>query len=172
MSAMKKWMVGSLTAMVVAVGSLASLAGPAQAYDAGTCDGIFGVGNSAVDRFKADTGSAGKVDFGDVPHWFAVPQGDAVACWADDGRVALKGRVFADSGDTITLTSAKVTFFNNGVAGPESVHEFFGGYGTNKLVNRVSAAGNFNRVRIRLFSVGTLQRTINCNRAANLSDCD
>lgn len=172
MSGIKKWMAGSLTAMVVTAASLASLVGPAQAFDKGTCDGIFGVGNSAVDRFKADTGSAGKVDFGDHNHWFGVPLGDAVACWGNNGRVALVGRVFADSGNVITLTAAKVTFFNNGVAGTETVHDFWGNNGSNKLVNRLSGAGNFNQVRIRLFSAGTLVDTITCNRAANLNDCN
>ena len=82
------------------------------------------------------------------------------------------GRVFADSGNVITLTAARVTFFNNGVAGTETVHDFWGNNGSNKLVNRLSGAGNFNQVRIRLFSAGTLVDTITCNRAANLNDCN
>jgi hypothetical protein len=172
-SRMTKWMVGPVAAMVVAVGLLASLAGSAQAYDKGTCDQIFGVGNSAVDLANEDTGSSGKVDFGDVNHWFGVPLGTAVVCWGNNGKVAVKGRVFADSGDVLTFTSAKLTFFNNGVAGTELVAaEFWGNNGSDRIVSRISGAGFFNRVRIRLYSAGTLVDTINCNRAANLGDCD
>ena len=101
MSGTRKWMVGSLTGLVVAVGALASLAGPAQAYDAGTCDWRFGASNvAAVDRVWIDTGPTGKVDFGDVRNTGdqVLGKAPAVVCWAvvaasssdaDDRSVAL-----------------------------------------------------------------------------------
>ena len=167
MSGMKKWMAGSLTAMVVAVGSLASMAGPAQAYDKGNCDRIFGAGNSAVDSFNADTGSSGMVDFGDL--W--MPWGKAVACWANNGKVAVVGRMFIDSGGPIIFASAKVTLFRDGVAGTEFTAARLTGNTGDSIVSLATSAGFYNRVRIRLFRGDTLVDTITCSRAAILDDC-
>ena len=73
----KSAIVRSVTAMVAAVGSLVCLAGPAEAFDKGTCDSIFGADNVrfAV-AFKIDTGAVGKVDFGDHLHLWGAPPGN------------------------------------------------------------------------------------------------
>jgi len=77
----KSAMVRSVTAMVAVVGSLVCLAGPAEAFDSGTCNSLFGADNvrRAV-PFKIDTGTVGKVDFGDHLHLWGAPQGTAVVC--------------------------------------------------------------------------------------------
>src|SRR4051812_34643021 len=60
-----KRMTRSLTAMIVAAGSVAALAGQAQAYDGGTCNTLFGSANVAsVDTVQIDSGTVGEVDFG------------------------------------------------------------------------------------------------------------
>jgi hypothetical protein len=116
MSGMGKWMVRLLSAMVMAAGSLVSLADPAQAYDFGDCAYLFGAANVfRADQFYIDTGWGGLVDFGDDPHLFGGPQGRAVVCWSIDGRVAIRGRVYADydnpHGENIEAT-AQITFFD------------------------------------------------------------
>ena len=94
----KSWTLRTLTTVVLATGSLASLAGPAQAYDASMCERALGAGNVYdVDLVRIDTR---QVDFGDLPHTGTngAPQGDAVICWAPDGRtVAVVGRGFYES---------------------------------------------------------------------------
>ena len=75
----KSAMVRSVTAMVAVVGSLVCLAGPAEAFDSGTCNSIFGADNvRRTTAFKIDTGTVGKVDFGDHLHLGGAPQGTAV----------------------------------------------------------------------------------------------
>jgi hypothetical protein len=86
-----------LTAVAAVAGSLVTLAGPAQAYDKGTCERGFGAGNVLdVDTIRVDTTYA---DLGDLPHGGLAsgPRGDAVVCWSTDGRVAVVGRVFFES---------------------------------------------------------------------------
>jgi hypothetical protein len=159
---MRKTMLGTLTAVAVTAGSLVSLAGPAQAYDRGTCDQKFGVGNWAdEDTFKVDTGEVGQVDFGDNLHLFGQPQGTAVVCFATDGAVSLTGRLFADSGLTVINVEAKVTYFRGTVAASTSSHELITSMAGSKVVNQVRTGGNFTKVRIRLYSVGELRHTVN-----------
>jgi hypothetical protein len=174
MSGTRKWMVGSLTGLVVAVGALASLAGPAQAYDAGTCDWRFGAGNVAdVDLVWIDTGPTGKVDFGDVRNTGDQVLGKAPAavCWAADGQVAVLGRVFAYSGDTVTVATAQVTFFDDdGVALAPSSHSVVGSQAASSPMNHGAGGRTFTRARIRLYSqlegtrLSTLVHTSNVYR--------
>lgn len=174
MSGMKKWMVGSLTGLVAAVGALASLAGPAQAHDAGTCDWRFGAGNVAdVDLVWIDAGLGSKVDFGDVrnPGDVTIGKAPAVVCWADDGQVAVLGRVFADSGNTVTVATAQVTFFDDdGVALAPSSHSVVGTQAASSPMNHGAAGRTFSRARIRLYSqvegtrLATLVHTSNVYR--------
>jgi hypothetical protein len=79
---------------------VATLAGPAQAYDASLCERVLGPGNVFdVDLVRIDTHF---VDFGDLPHTGAgggAPQGNAVICWSrDPSIVAGVGRGFYDPG--------------------------------------------------------------------------
>jgi hypothetical protein len=174
MSRTRKWTVGSLTGLVVAVGALASLAGPAQAYDAGTCDWRFGAGNVAdVDLVWIDAGPASRTDFGDVRQEGDVTIGKApaVVCWAEDGQVAVLGRVFADSGDTVTVATAQVTFFDeDGAALAPSSHSVVGTQAASSPMNHGAGGGTFTRARIRLYSrvqgtkLGTLVHTSNVYR--------
>ena len=169
MSGMKTWMVGSLTGVLVAV---ASLAGPAQAYDAGTCDWRFGAGNVAdVDLVWIDTGLGSQVDFGDVrnPGDVTIGKAPAVVCWADDGQVAVLGRVFADSPDTVTVATARVTFYDDdGVALPTTSHSVVGTQAASSPMNHGAGNDNFTRARIRLYSrdgkLSTLVHTSNYYR--------
>jgi hypothetical protein len=84
-----------LIATVAAAGAVTFAPDVAGAYDRGHCDWLFGAANV----LKATTFSinAGKVDFGDGLHFAGAPRGTAMVCWANDGRVAIAGRVYADS---------------------------------------------------------------------------
>jgi hypothetical protein len=156
MSGITRWMVGSLTGLVVAVASLASMAGPAQAYDAATCDWRFGAGNVAdVDLVWIDTGIGSLVDFGDVRNAGdqVIGKAPAVVCWATDGQVAVLGRVFADSGDTVTMATAQVTFFDDdGTALAPSSHSVVGNQAASSPMNHGAGNDTFTRARIRLYS--------------------
>jgi hypothetical protein len=73
----------------------APLSSPAQAYDRNDCGSSY---DTDVDQLSIDTGTSGKVDFGDGPHWGGVPRGTAAVCWAD-GRnaILIKAKTFWDT---------------------------------------------------------------------------
>src|SRR4051812_1017660 len=99
-----------ITATLLAAGSLAALAGPAQAYDRSTCNAQFGAGNvAAVDYVHADNGQAGEVDFGDGLHIGGAPTDNAVVCWSVNGKAAVVGRVYADASDGSAHVAAHIT---------------------------------------------------------------
>jgi hypothetical protein len=85
------------TAAAAAAGVLvaAPLSSQAQAYDANDCGSSY---DTDVDQLSVDTGTSGKVDFGDSPHWGGVPRGTAAVCWAD-GRnaILIKAKTFWDT---------------------------------------------------------------------------
>jgi hypothetical protein len=149
--------------MVAAVGSLVCLAGPAEAFDSGTCNSLFGADNvrGAV-AFKIDTGTAGKVDFGDHLHLWGAPQGTAVVCFQKAGAVAVKGYLFADTqnNEVILDVRAEITYFKEGgVVGATSQHSFSGSGAASKLVNERKSGGFFTKIRLRLLRNGTLVQT-------------
>ena len=151
MPSMTKWMTRSLAAIVVAGGSLVAVAGPAQAYDSGTCNGLFGAANVAdVDPVLVDTGTVDMVDFGDGLHLWGAPQGTAVVCWHRDGRVAVKGRVYADNAHDIAVR-AEITLYNAGIASTATKYTLTGHNGASRDVSRLTTGGNHDRVRIRLY---------------------
>src|SRR3972149_8707504 len=114
-------MVRSVTAMVAAVGWLVCLAGPAEAFDSGTCNSLFGADNvRGATAFKIDTGTVGKVDFGDHLHLWGAPQGTAVVCWALSGAVAVGGGLFTDTQGEIINAEARITYFRGDVVGATS----------------------------------------------------
>jgi hypothetical protein len=131
----------------VAAGSLVSLAGPAQAYDRGTCNSIYGAQNVDVAaQFTIETGTAGNFDFGDDLHLFGAPQGTAVVCSTHDGRVRLIGKGFPDNGVVLVNPQVRIQFMgNNGVP----AITLFRGLGVN-----VERTGNFASVRVTLFNGG------------------
>lgn len=142
-------------AMTLTAATLVSVAGPAQAFDRGDCDRAFGASNiQSVDTIRIDTGTVGQVDFGDNLHLGGVPQGPAVVCWATNGRVALIGRLFVDSGLVVTRVSAKITYFyGNNVSGNyQPTFEIFSNNAGSTLVSEVASGRDYNRVRVRLYS--------------------
>jgi len=152
-------MVRSVTAMVAAVGSLVCLAGPAEAFDSGTCNSLFGAANVvSACTFKIDTGAVGKVDFGDHLHLWGAPQGTAVVCFALSGAVAVKGYLYADSSDP-TWVQAEITYFRGDVVGATSQHQVTGNNAASTLVNTLKSGGVFTRVRLRLFRQNTRVHT-------------
>jgi hypothetical protein len=110
----RKRTVRSLIAMLVAAGSVAALAGPAQAYDRGKCNSMMGTANvESVDSVRMNTGTLDEVDFGDDPHWLGTAEGDAVVCWNKDGRVAVRGRLFADPSAGTVTASVSLVYYRN-----------------------------------------------------------
>jgi hypothetical protein len=146
-------MVRSITTALAAVALLTCLVGPAEAFDGGTCNSIFGAGNiGTVRQFTIDTGSLGKVDFGDHLHLFGEPRGTAVVCWHKTGPVAVRGYVFADSLTDITW-GAKVTYFTSGGVVVGSPRDFFfvgGAYADAGLVSDTRTDAGITKVRITL----------------------
>ena len=105
---------------VLAAGSLAALAAPAQAYGGATCvQELGGTGNVFdVDPVRINTK---RVDFGDLPHSFAgggAPQADAVVCWGRD-KVVIVGRLFYDAPLSGSDASVTLRGFTGAVAGHE-----------------------------------------------------
>ena len=104
----------------------------------------------SVRQFKMDTGTLGKVDFGDHLHLFGVPQGTAVVCWHKDGPVAVRGYVFADSPQFITF-GWRIRYFNHDVV--VATDKELGHYGYNAAaasVNRIRTDAGITKVRIEL----------------------
>jgi len=163
----KRAMVRSVTAMVAVVGSLVCLAGPAEAFDKGTCNSKFGADNvRRTTAFKIDTGTVGKVDFGDHLHLWGAPQGTAVVCWQKAGSVAVVGRLFTDTqNDEIIFAQAEITYFKGDVVGATSQHSVRGNGTANTLVNELkSGGGDFTKIRLRLFRNTTLVKTWTATR--------
>jgi hypothetical protein len=157
MFGMSRW-VRPITALAFAAGSIAAFAGAAHAFEPANCNDLSAATVSGFNVFKVD---AGKADFGDFIHLFGAPQGNAVICWFSNGRVGVEGYVFADSlsGDPLVAT-AEIRFqrANGHVTSVINI-----GIGTNmplvtsQLVKALSPQGNFNRIRIRLFTFLPLQ---------------
>ena len=158
----KSAMVRSVSAIVAVVGSLVCIAGPAEAFDKGTCNSKFGADNvHRVHTFKIDTGTGGKVDFGDHLHLGGAPQGTAVVCFQNAGAVAVVGYLFADTqnNEVILDIRAVITYFQGDVVGATSQHSFSGSGNASKLVNVRKSGGVFTRIRLQLFRNGTLVQT-------------
>ena len=148
---MSGWMGRSLAAMVVAAGWLELSAGSAEAFARANCDGLFGGANIAkVDTFKIN---AGAVDFGDNPHLAGGPQGTAVVCWSIDGRIAVLGKVYADSIRDNVMAIVLIRFRRDGVWSADVKQSVFGNFAKSAPVNFFTDAGHFvDRVRVRLFN--------------------
>ena len=149
----------SVAAVVATVGSLACLAGPAQAYDRGTCEQKLGASNvEEVDTFAVNVG---KVDFGDLLHLSGTPLGKAVVCWGENGNVAIVGRVFADS-STWTLAKARITVYSaNGSASSPRDYSIQGRYAQSTVISETLGLhpGPVTRVRFQFYADGVLGYT-------------
>jgi hypothetical protein len=158
----KKWTARALTTVVVAAGSVAALAGPAQAYDAKACArALGGMANVYdVDTVRINTK---QVDFGDLPHAGAgggAPQGDAVVCWSTNNRtVAIVGRGFYDSAQPSQGPAHFVFWAVDDSISVVAGHEvdLAGNPATvtsTEVLHVLQAAGPFNRVSIHLQTGG------------------
>jgi hypothetical protein len=151
MSRGSSWMVRSVTATLAAVVSLTGLAGPAEAFDSNTCNTTFGPGNvRSVRQFTMDTGTLGKVDFGDHLHLFGAPQGTAVVCWHKDGPVAVRGYVFADSSEHIVFSWRIRYFRRDAVVATDNGGSFLGANAAAAPVNRTRTNAGITKIRIEL----------------------
>jgi hypothetical protein len=119
---------------------------------------MFGSANvSKVERFSLDGGGA---DFGDELHLAGAPQGAAIICWSIDGRVAVKGKLYADGHcdhfqPCEPLTARVEIRFqrtNGRVTNITSRSKFSPGGLASREVVKVSPFGSFNLVRIQLFT--------------------
>jgi hypothetical protein len=145
----RKKIVRSAAATVAAAAALTCLAGPAQAYDRGTCDAESGAA-AIVDDDRVSI-NGGKVDFGDILHLGGVPAGTAVVCWRADGGVRVVGRLFADSNSTLITAQVEVEAFRTSGTVSRMAFDFKGLYAQNRVVDFGWSSGTFDSIRIRLF---------------------
>jgi hypothetical protein len=139
--------------LTIAVGAVIAWSSPSKAFDHGDCYVVFAAANVAkVTQFKIEAGGA---DFGDHLHLLGSPQGNAAVCWSTDGRAAVKGHVFADDFRGPVSATVKIRFRrSNGSWTTDFVRSANtqGGFPGNTLAYVVSPAGDFRRVRIRLYT--------------------
>jgi len=152
MTAIRTWIVRGLTATAVAACMTVLLTGVTQAYDRGHCVQIFGndANVASVVQFSMDGGGA---DFGDEPHWFGAPVGTAVVCFATSGRIAVKGRLYADRSQRAIV---QIRFRRTSGTFSPTVQRTVDALPNQGLASAeiavASPTGQFNRVRIRLFT--------------------
>lgn len=119
--------------------------------DRSDCDRRFGAANIArVEPFRIN---GGEVDFGDLLHLGGAPQGDAVVCWLNDGRVAVMGKLFSDNFQDPQTATVEVRFrrSNGEVTNPRTRTVASQGFiVTWEDIEVVSPEGDFQEVRIRL----------------------
>jgi hypothetical protein len=156
-------------------GSMATQVVPkADGYDEFYC--TVGRGDTQIrdiDYISFDSGWNGKVDFGDDPHLFGAPRGNAVVCWYEGRQEAsVIGKVYWDAFDS-GCGSVRFDFFdtsghhvsssNNDTGGdPVQVCSPDGGL-RSVFVQQFATDDNhkLNRVRIRLYREGALVGTVN-----------
>jgi hypothetical protein len=148
--------VARFVSLSIAVGAIVAWAGPARAYYYGDCYVVFAAANVAkVTPVRINAGGA---DFGDLLHIGGVPQGNAVICWSTDGRVAVKGLLFADNFRGPVSSTSRIKFRrSNGSWTTEfpTVATTQGGWPGWTLAYVVSPPGDFRRVRIVLTTTTT-----------------
>ncbi len=119
-------------------------------YDVNNCNTIIGLAN--MERTQKVNINTAKVDFADDPHFGGSPGGDAVICWATNGRVAVKGRLFSDNlNQQIAIAQIKFHSAGGGWSGYTTYSTTLaGGWVASKVVSLYTAPGGFDKVRIRL----------------------
>ncbi|MFG1230181.1 hypothetical protein [Xanthobacter wiegelii] len=124
--------------------------GAAHAFGAGDCT-MFAQSNVArVQEISINTNNA---DFGDFPHLFGAPLGKAIICWGADGRVGVRGTLFADDFREPIQAILKVRYqAADGTWTPFARGDVIGQGGLVAFQRFVhtSPRGRFNRVQIRL----------------------
>jgi hypothetical protein len=125
-------------------------AGQVRAYGAGQCTTLFAQAN--VEKTTQFSINAGHADFGDDPHALGGPGGTAVICWSIDGRVAITGKLYADTVRDPVNVFARVRFYRRG-GGTIDVPDVSvtGSFAASKVLNVVSNPGNYYSVRVRLY---------------------
>lgn len=119
--------------------------------DSSDANAIFGSAN--IEKLKSFKIEGGEVDFGDELHLFGSPQGNAIIVWSIDGRVAVRGRLYSDTGINegqsaiieIRFRRTNGTFTNPTVRTLTSQ-----GLLQKKIIEKVSPMGSFNQVQIKL----------------------
>jgi hypothetical protein len=144
-------------AAAVLLGSATLVVGAAApAAAAPTCPG----GHDDVDTIRLDTGSSGRVDFGDDPHLFGAPQHGARVCWdvlpGGDIFVELDGELYWDDLWAGGCAEIAVDFFDrsgDAVGASLSAGWSVKSPGGLRQVNvwRQARAEDLDRVRVRLF---------------------
>jgi hypothetical protein len=145
----RKKLVRSVAATAAVAAALACLAGPAQAYDRGTCEAEPGTATIVDDDRVSING--GKVDFGDILHLGGAPAGTAVVCWKADGGVRVRGRLFADSNSALITAQVEVGAIRTSGTVSTMAYDFKGLYAENRVVDFGWDYGTFNHIRIRLY---------------------
>jgi hypothetical protein len=161
----RKKIVRSVAATAAAAAALACLAGPAQAYDRGTCEAESGAAMIVDDDRLSVNG--GKVDFGDILHLGGAPAGTAVVCWRADGGVRVVGRLFADSNSTLITAQVEIEAFRTSGTVSKMAFDFKGLYAQNRVLDFGFNSGTFDSIRVRLFkwepSATTRERVASIN---------
>ena len=129
----RKKIARSVAATAAAAAALTCLAGPAQAYDRGTCEAESGT-STIVDDDRVSI-NGGKVDFGDILHLGGAPAGTAVVCWKADGGVRVRGRLFADSNTTLITAQVEVAAIRTSGTVSTMGFDFNGLYAQNRVVD-------------------------------------
>ncbi len=141
----------TLGPLALGAGALLLQGAPASAFDRTDCNAMFGSANVArVQQFNIE---AGRADFGDELHLFGAPQGKAVICWSLDGRVAVKGKLYADAGfNEFVEAGIRIRFrrTNGRLTGTTTRTVRTQGFLASRVVEVVSPAGRMNQVRIEL----------------------
>ena len=148
--------IARLVSLTMALGALVAWTSPSGAFDHGDCYVVFAAANVAkVTSLKIEGGGA---DFGDDPHLLGSPQGNAVVCWSTDGRVAVKGYLFADDLRNPVSATVRIRFRrSDGSWTSDFVRSANtqGGFPGSALAYVVSPSGDFRRANIRLTTTTT-----------------
>jgi hypothetical protein len=119
--------------------------------DHNDANSIFGSAN--IEKMKSFKMQEGEVDFGDELHLFGSPQGNAIIVWSIDGRVAVRGRLYSDTGFNEAQSAIIEIRFrrtNGTFTKPTKRTLTSQGLLQKKLVEKVSPIGSFNQVEIKL----------------------
>ncbi len=133
-----------------AFSSLEGVIESANRYGEADCNTIIGQANmERTHKFKINTSN---VDFGDEVHMGGTPLSRAVICWATNGRVAVKGKLFSDNwNQQIAIAQIKFHSTSSGWSGYTSFSTTLAsGWVANRVVQLYTVPGGFDKVRIRL----------------------
>jgi hypothetical protein len=113
-------------------------------------------GSANVEKVEAFKLKGGEVDFGDHLHVGGEPQGNAIVVWSIDGRAAVRGVLFSDNFRDPQTAYIEIRFRRDNGQFTRPTRRSVSSQGGpmnsfyTKLVEKVSPAGRFNEVEIRL----------------------